>query len=435
MLKKKLDCPECNASLKLNNNKLEKFELSSVVDDEQITNLRSKLTYSENRVSELFNKIKAIDKLNNDSKSKYESDVLKQYNNKLKYDMLLQVYNRDESIRVNRLNEINNEILLIHNQLTQFDKVTCIKYKNMKARSNNEIDKIRFKIQALKSLELVEQPKVSSSKLKLIQNNFETYNRYLKLKEEIDSINISYVDENKIKLNEDLINQYVINTQYNESVIKMREEIQQQIDSIELQSIDRSLEEIKYEIDKINTILSDFHTQYEYYKIIKYYNQYKEYLSDFSQHINDIQEIKQIAIETQCSTLESVVSIINSNLNNISNSLFENECIVNLSLHKMTKATKTVKPNVNFSITYKGIKYEQLNYMSGGEVDRVSLAIIMGFNTLSSFPLILLDENLAHLDCDTTDNAVKVIKKNTNKSVIIVAHDSVEGNYDNVVEL
>ena len=94
-----------------------------------------------------------------------------------------------------------------------------------------------------------------------------------------------------------------------------------------------------------------------------------------------------------------------------------------------------VKPLVNFNITYQAGQYDNINQLSGGEGDRVSLALTLALNRLSSSKLLLLDESFASLDGGLKESALKCIRHLSDSTVLVIMHDGVEGLYDNVINL
>ena len=82
---------------------------------------------------------------------------------------------------------------------------------------------------------------------------------------------------------------------------------------------------------------------------------------------------------------------------------------------------------------YKGEEIE-LSSLSGGEYDRVSLAIMLSFNNLSKSNMILLDESISSLDADLTNDILTTLKDNLlNKRIIVVAHQLSTGLFDQII--
>jgi len=106
-------------------------------------------------------------------------------------------------------------------------------------------------------------------------------------------------------------------------------------------------------------------------------------------------------------------------------------------LYKKIKSKKDVsKPGLNLEISYKGFTYDNINLLSGGEGDRISLALLLALNSVSNSPIILLDEAVSSLDSTLKESCITAIKSIPNKTVICVDHDdTLEGFYDSVLKI
>jgi len=82
---------------------------------------------------------------------------------------------------------------------------------------------------------------------------------------------------------------------------------------------------------------------------------------------------------------------------------------------------------------YKGMEVSP-SQLSGGEQDRLSLALTLAFSSLSKSPILLLDECLSSLDSKNKENALKCLRSD-DKIVITVDHEAVEGYYDYIVRV
>lgn len=148
-----------------------------------------------------------------------------------------------------------------------------------------------------------------------------------------------------------------------------------------------------------------------------------------------LERLKTIAAEVECYTLQVTVDSINQVLNEIATYLFDDPITIRLSLFKPLKTKEKVKPVVNLTILYRGGEYDNINQLSGGEADRVSLILTLALSRLCSFPLLLFDESLASLDGNLKEAAVRAIRSATRKSVVCINHEGVEGLYDHQIEL
>ena len=87
------------------------------------------------------------------------------------------------------------------------------------------------------------------------------------------------------------------------------------------------------------------------------------------------------------------------------------------------------------NLFYKGNE-TTVNSLSGGEYDRLILAITLALSELFGTKLILLDEIIGSLDIESTTSIIEIIKENTNgKLVVFIAHQLVSGQFDLIVNV
>ena len=91
--------------------------------------------------------------------------------------------------------------------------------------------------------------------------------------------------------------------------------------------------------------------------------------------------------------------------------------------------------HVNSSIKYKGVEYDDIKQLSGGEGDRISLALILSLNQVSSSPIVMLDECISSLDGTLKEACINSMKTLSGKTIICVDHEGVEGYYDKTIEV
>ncbi len=150
-------------------------------------------------------------------------------------------------------------------------------------------------------------------------------------------------------------------------------------------------------------------------------------------HISNVQTLKTISIEEECNFLQRTVDCINATLVDITSHLFDDPISIVLSLFKDEKKQgATPKQTVNLKIDYGGDKYDNITELSGGEGDRISLALTLAVSRLNPCPILLLDETLASLDGPIKETCLKALRKQLGKSktIIVVQHDAIEGYYD-----
>ena len=146
-------------------------------------------------------------------------------------------------------------------------------------------------------------------------------------------------------------------------------------------------------------------------------------------------ELKLKAQKIEIVQLEDCINNINTVLKQTLEMFFSDPITLTLHLFKKNK-DGNIKPGLNLDIQYHGCKYDDVNSLSGGESDRISLALLIALNYVSNSPFILMDECVSSLDGDLKENCISCIKNIEDKTVIIIDHDTtMEGFYDQVLEI
>ena len=100
------------------------------------------------------------------------------------------------------------------------------------------------------------------------------------------------------------------------------------------------------------------------------------------------------------------------------------------------KTSSRIKQEVNFVFTYKGMEFDKIDQLSGGERDRISLMLTLAINKVSGCPFLFLDESISTLDSSKKDDAIRAIRGySTGKTVVLVCHSSVNGVFDHTLDL
>ena len=151
------------------------------------------------------------------------------------------------------------------------------------------------------------------------------------------------------------------------------------------------------------------------------------------QSLTTCHQLRDCVMDTYCQALDAVVATINQQLEEHCASLFDKHPItITLALYKLQKSNKLLKPAVNFSIAYKGGNFEGIKPLSGGEKDRISLAVTLSLSRLSHCPFILFDESLSALNTQRRDDIIEMFRLQ-GTAVWLIMHDSVDGMFDEVI--
>jgi len=154
---------------------------------------------------------------------------------------------------------------------------------------------------------------------------------------------------------------------------------------------------------------------------------------------NDVQALNNLklkSVDVECKQLEDTINNINTVLETTLPIFFDDPITLKLLLYKKVKKNDSLKPGLNLEISQKGFTCYKIDSLSGGEGDRISLALMLALNFVSNSPLILFDECVSSLDGDLKEKCIEAIKLIANKTVICIDHDDgLEGFYDSVINI
>lgn len=159
-------------------------------------------------------------------------------------------------------------------------------------------------------------------------------------------------------------------------------------------------------------------------------------LSTYNARLAAMERMKAIALERECSVLQERIDIINYSLARITAKLFDTPIAIRLQLYKELKTVQMVRPCVNFNIIYQGGEFDNINQLSGGEGDRISLAFTLALALTAKSPIILLDECFSALNSELKQRGIRTLSKlGKCKTILVICHESVEGFFDAVVNV
>lgn len=394
-------CPHCNNSLRYINCNIVKGECEPVSQD-------------------IINQEEKNYKLLNETLNRYKSAQ--------------QIYNQIkslESICDNRLeleNFINNK-----SQYKSSDQLNYLIINLSKIKYISEPSLDSFK------LEILYKYKTSLNQLKILED------KYNKLSH-IDCLDINMLNNKKLSLSQS-INNNDIELKKLSNIFSESNSLKNSIKSYNEQYYNINLDaniEINYNDKKEKlSILTKLLDNTIYARDIlnkkKYIDSINQDVLRLNNDISTLQKLKQSAINVECKKLEETVNTINIAMMDSLDYFFSEPINVNLKLYKTVKSNKTIKPGLNITIKYKGSEYESINQMSGGEGDRVSLALIISLCSVSRSPFLFLDECMTSFDMNLREECINVLKKNNkniqNKIILCVDHGDVDGFYDRIIEV
>ena len=133
-------------------------------------------------------------------------------------------------------------------------------------------------------------------------------------------------------------------------------------------------------------------------------------------------------------SLENTLDIINTDLEEFVTHFFGEHFSAKLQSFKESKDGDK-KASIEILIVQDG-ETVPLDALSGGEYDRLALALFLCFNKISKSNIILLDECLASLHSELVEDIVELIKTKLNdKLVIFTLHQANTGIFDTIIDI
>lgn len=144
--------------------------------------------------------------------------------------------------------------------------------------------------------------------------------------------------------------------------------------------------------------------------------------------------LKDKILEAESISMRNIINSINTHAQIYLDCFFVEDPI-SVKLLSFKQSKKTIKPQINLCIDYKDMECD-FNMLSGGEKARVVLSYTLALSEMFNTPIILLDECTASLDQAYTSVVFNGIRENlSDKLVLVIAHQIVEGSFDKVVNL
>ena len=185
---------------------------------------------------------------------------------------------------------------------------------------------------------------------------------------------------------------------------------------------------------------------FEYVESRAKYDAWNEKTSDLRKREKKIRtslasanKLKDKVSEAETIAISNIIDSINLYAQSFLEVFFEDDPItVTLQPFKEVKkgtSKAELKPQINVAIHYKDHDCD-LNSLSGGELQRVTVAFNLALAEMFSTPIVLLDECTSSLDQNLTNNIVTGIRENfKDKAVLLIAHQVVTGLFDDVVNV
>jgi len=290
----------------------------------------------------------------------------------------------------------------------------------VKEPSEENCDKL---LSLLKRIEVVDFDEKKYQFQKKMLDNSETYQKYLDLKNKIENNYIPGIEKIKVPFN---LDEYYQSYQSLKQELKVLESQTLKDDGVELLEKEKRGDELLEMLDMYEDYLE---LEQESSKLEKINLEINEMLKKRESFC----KLKKIIQEESNVTFENLMVSFNSILNDIVSEIFE-DIYIEIGMFKKNKTKGDIKPQFNMKVILKGNEYDNLNFLSGGEKDRVSMALMITLAKLGRGNVVMLDETMSSLGEEMRQEMLTLIKKHlTDKIVLVVCHSTVEGFYDSVV--
>jgi exonuclease SbcC len=286
----------------------------------------------------------------------------------------------------------------------------------------------------LKNIEWIEEPEISSEKMEKHNGRcklLELRNKKKKLEENLEK----RVEEN-LKRPPITKKEAMLRLKRAQGALSKKKELNNYG-----KDIDKKKEEAEREIGKLKEEIRKEMKKLEHLRVLKSVIEQRDRLFVLKSEIDEKwEEVDKCArlvdymIESEFQVYQYACDLVNQNLIGIVKDLYTVPIHVEIRTTKIT-SNKREKPSINIYITYNGMEVNPKDF-SGGEKERLSLAMTLSLMKLSSSPIIILDETFSPLSEEDREMAIKVILEHAKRYDLVtlcVGHGSVTGWYDQVM--
>jgi len=328
-----------------------------------------------------------------------------------------------------QLQQLQQQLQSISEQLSSYPETTS-HLSDFQIQA--QIQDANRRIQQLLSIQVVDQPTTNPETLEKIYN-------FQQLQQQLQSISISEpIEDRSLELSALQQRYSVLQPQVYRSL-----ELHKQ-----LQSFERQLESISLDPEsetQLQTTIQEISNTQQFILESEYTNKMleehqqlhgeQEEVQALSQDVEALDDLRKMSIQVECQLLESTVDAINTTMATVLETMFDDPISAKLSLFRTLKTKGRVKPQVNLSISFRGGDYDNINQLSGGEGDRISLALTIALNLISPSPILLLDECLSSLDGHYRESCIRALRLliAQGKTILCINHEDVEGLYDSTL--
>lgn len=304
------------------------------------------------------------------------------------------------------------------------------------APSSEELSSWQTRLSQLSSIEIVPSIELTPSDILQIRKIFDLESRLPVVPEQtrkVEEINseIMFLEKQIAHLQEQKTQQINLQKQ-RQSLDEKKVQLRNQIDSISLLPVSDELSVLQKEVAKLTDEISKGERSLQIYTHHQKLLSLHAEVNEIHQDLVALQKLKTNAIQAECSQLDSVVETCNFVLAQVCDKIFDSQMQAELRLFRQLKNGLN-KHQVNLFLSHKGMEVD-VEQLSGGEKQRLSIALTLALSQFSASPVLLLDECLAYLDADLQKSCLDAAKRVSTKALTYIGHNLVEGYFDVVRE-
>jgi len=293
---------------------------------------------------------------------------------------------------------------------------------------SGDLDKISKKIGELMKVEVVPYSKIKLDIWKKTLFDIRSTRKLLKIKDEIEKYRHKDFEKfGKPKDFNDYFRKYSKLVEEKERIEEWLGENRRVRDGL-IKNKKESCESLKKGIEK-------------YKKFIQWEESHKKWIERKKEKRSSVSEMEKckklikIVEEERNNSIENLMSDFNTLFGIISSEIFP-ELQLEIQMFKKLKGSGKVKAQFNMKIHVGGNQYDNFSYLSGGEKDRVSIALTLALSNMTKSPVVIFDESMASLSEEMRETCLETMRKYTDgKTVINVCHSTVEGYYDKIIDV
>jgi exonuclease SbcC len=389
------NCPECDSLLFFSDNNLKKAEKECHEDPEIL----------QNNLKKIIREIDIVTK--NLEKRKYIETQMK--SNDVDY------LSEEENLKSEK--DKYNDYISSHKSFKQLEKdiEQSIQKVEMKERNyekqleNKKIEAKNLKTKCVNPTRSLEECEKEYRQLENQKNSKEIYDK------QFEQLKF------KIKICENEI------TKCNDNISSLKYKNQNDLDTVQ-KKYTKLFEHLKK--------IDDYVLWLEFDSKQKSLNKFTLNLNNIRKKLANLTKFKELIQQAEALSVLNVLDQLNNFANYYLQMFFKDEPLTSQLMPYKETLKKQKKPSIELLIEYKGYSIKEYENLSGGESERLMLAYTLACADFLHSGLVFLDECTASLDINNANDVYDCLKNcEQDRMYLIIAHQTIIGNFDSVIQL